>query len=293
MAEFDHLKIETYQNAGEFLSQVGDDLLSDEIRHGLIYGVAQKIAQDPNIYSNDRPWFLAIKNQGEIWAAAMRTPPYRPILAHLRGAFSEVSTALVQAIHAQDPAIPGVIGDREIAEPFTQKWCQSFGFEILEEVAQRIYQLTELVVPRYAQGYLRPANLDDQEIVLRWIAAFSQEALGATLNDHLLQRYRQRILDGDIFLWEDDGPLSLAGQSRPTHRGISIAPVYTPPEYRNHGYATSCVAALCERLLTHYEFCTLYTDLSNPTSNSIYMQIGFKKYCDSVQYTYSQAKLSD
>jgi predicted GNAT family acetyltransferase len=69
---------------------------------------------------------------------------------------------------------------------------------------------------------------------------------------------------------------------------MAIGSVYTPAALRQHGYATSCVAGVCRAILkSGYAFCTLYTDLSNPTSNSIYMKIGFKPVCDSVQHTFS------
>ena len=48
-----------------------------------------------------------------------------------------------------------------------------------------------------------------------------------------------------------------------------------------------CVAELSRNILqSGKEFCTLYTDLANPTSNSIYMKIGYKPVCDSVEYTF-------
>jgi hypothetical protein len=68
---------------------------------------------------------------------------------------------------------------------------------------------------------------------------------------------------------------------------MTVGGVYTPPELRNRGYATSCVAELSRNILqSGKEFCTLYTDLANPTSNSIYMKIGYKPVCDSVEYAF-------
>ncbi len=33
-------------------------------------------------------------------------------------------------------------------------------------------------------------------------------------------------------------------------------------------------------------FCFLYTDLGNPTSNKIYVAIGYRRVCDSIQYAF-------
>src|SRR5688500_15925861 len=59
--------------------------------------------------------------------------------------------------------------------------------------------------------------------------------------------------------------------------GASLAPVYTYPEHRRKGYATAAVAELSAYCLNvlQKEYVTLYTDLDNPTPNSIYQKIGF------------------
>jgi hypothetical protein len=97
------------------------------------------------------------------------------------------------------------------------------------------------------------------------------------------------IEEGMIYLWEySQNPVSMVMKGRPTEHGMSVTFVYTPPELRRNGYATACVAGVCREILeSGYHFCTLYTDLSNPTSNSIYMQIGFKPVCDAVEHSFS------
>jgi hypothetical protein len=63
--------------------------------------------------------------------------------------------------------------------------------------------------------------------------------------------------------------------------------VYTPPEVRARGYASACVAALTKLLLEGgRRFCFLYTDLSNPTSNSIYQRVGYRPISDVDQYVF-------
>ena len=88
---------------------------------------------------------------------------------------------------------------------------------------------------------------------------------------------------GEMFLWEDAEPRAMAASARPTRRGIAVNSVYTPVEWRGRGYATSCVARLSELLLSEgREFCVLYTDLANATSNAIYARIGYRPVVDSV-----------
>ena len=85
-------------------------------------------------------------------------------------------------------------------------------------------------------------------------------------------------------MWEDVGqPVSLAGVGRPTAHSMSVGPVFTPVEFRGNGYATSLVAQVSQEILDSGKtMATLYTDLSNPTSNAIYQRIGYRRVGDSV-----------
>jgi predicted GNAT family acetyltransferase len=86
---------------------------------------------------------------------------------------------------------------------------------------------------------------------------------------------------------DNDGPVSIASCGRPTAHGIAVNMVFAPPHLRGRGYAGSCVAALSQRLLDDgWKFCTLFTDLANPTSNSIYQRIGYHSICDFTHYLF-------
>jgi len=92
---------------------------------------------------------------------------------------------------------------------------------------------------------------------------------------------------GGYYLWIAGTPVSLAGCTGPTPNGIRIGPVYTPPEHRNHGYASAAVAALSQLLLERgFRSCFLFTDLSNPTSNKIYQAVGYQPVCDVDEYAF-------
>ena len=72
--------------------------------------------------------------------------------------------------------------------------------------------------------------------------------------------------------------------------GVSrVGLVYTPAEKRKRGYASMCVALLTAReLTTPGRICMLYTDLANPTSNSIYQAVGYRRMGDAVELRFSQ-----
>jgi predicted GNAT family acetyltransferase len=97
-------------------------------------------------------------------------------------------------------------------------------------------------------------------------------------------------------LWEDEGePVSFAGWGGRTPNGIRVGPVYTPPELRGRGYATAVTAELSQGLLDGRlfdggrQFCFLYTDLANPTSNAIYERIGYRRVAESAEVLFDRS----
>lgn len=97
--------------------------------------------------------------------------------------------------------------------------------------------------------------------------------------------YLYRIASKKLYILEDNGiPVSMAGYTREMQTAIGVAFVYTPPYERGKGYATSIVAQISQLALDKgFIKCVLYTDLANPTSNSIYQKIGYMPICDSLQ----------
>lgn len=72
--------------------------------------------------------------------------------------------------------------------------------------------------------------------------------------------------------------------------GRRINLVYTLPDLRRRGHATAAVAALTKRMLdSGGRYCCLYSDLANPTSNSVYRRIGYRPVCDIDQYSFSDS----
>lgn len=278
-----------YPTPADFLSETGDLLQSDEVRFGLIYGIARLTAINPHHYGEGDPWFCSVSDRDGISALAWRTPPYPLGLAWHAGNPEEAVALLVEAVHERWAEIPGVTGHREVTDPFAERWCQTCGTSIKSTMAQRIYRLDSVTKVPAVSGLMRLATLADKDLVAEWTRAFGAEAMGPA-NANIPERDITPFIEkGMIYLWEDGGkPVSVAMKSRPTDHGMTIALVYTPPEHRRHGYATSCVAGVCREILkSGYNFCMLYTDLSNPISNSIYMKIGFKPVCDSVEYAFA------
>jgi predicted GNAT family acetyltransferase len=131
----------------------------------------------------------------------------------------------------------------------------------------------------------------DRKLLTEWFMAFTKEALGEDIGPQGAGRSLDAYLGTEgLYLWEDGQAVSIAGRSRPTPNGTTVNYVYTPPQHRNRGYASACVAALSQLLLDEgYRYCFLFTDLANPTSNKIYRAVGYEPVCDVDEYEFGQA----
>jgi len=149
----------------------------------------------------------------------------------------------------------------------------------------RIFRLDEVCKPaRLAPGRMRATQPEDTALLEQWIRAFGDD-VGETFRDPG-RAAREGVAWGDLVVWDVAGePRSMAARTRPTPNGCGVNLVYTPPSSRGKGYASALVAALSERLLkTGYDFCFLYTDLANPTSNHIYQEIGYHAVGDAEEW---------
>jgi predicted GNAT family acetyltransferase len=283
------MDVEACPNAADFLVKTGDLLRSDEVRYGLIYGIARLVNTNPHHYGEEDPFFCVVNDSNGISAMSWRTPPHPVGLAWHAGDLEQAVSLLVKCIHGRWAEIPGVTGHREVTDPFADRWCRNFGTSVKATMAQRIYCLDSVNNVPSVPGRMRLATLADKDLISRWKRAFVVEA-GSPTSQNMSERDATPFIEkGTIYLWEySRDPVSMVMKGRPTEHGMSLTFVYTPPELRRNGYATACVARVCREILrSGCDFCTLYADLSNPTSNSIYMKIGFKPVCDSVEYSFS------
>ncbi|MCZ8541268.1 GNAT family N-acetyltransferase [Psychrobacillus psychrodurans] len=118
----------------------------------------------------------------------------------------------------------------------------------------------------------------------KWCSQFEQDTgLSVTAPEEIKKRVKNMLDGKEVFFWEDQGEVvSMMKKSRPTTNGITVSLVFTPAEKRKKGYGRTLVATVSKELLKEFEFCVLYTDMLNPTSNKIYQEIGYQKLVDSV-----------
>lgn len=270
--------VSTYADAGQFLGKIQRYLEQEEVANGLMLGICFNLKQTA---PQRTPYLGAVADERGLALVAVMTPPHKLVLySHLDDP-SEAVRALIEQMQDAHWTVPCVLGQGNVAETFARSW----GVPYRPGISQRVYELRRVIHPAYPPGTFRAAEPDDLDRIARWVQAFQRDiGKGATLEE-AYEIAQARIEKHMIYLWENEEPVSMAAKARPMPNGIAVNFVYTPPALRRKGYATACVARLSQLLLDEgYRWCTLFTDLANPTSNSIYQQIGYVPVCDFNEY---------
>jgi hypothetical protein len=270
-----------------FLEQATPLLLADEARHNLILGLAATLRDRPGYYPEFRLW--VVEHGGSVVGAALQTPPFALVVA--RPAEPGAIAALAAGISGEGIDLPGVSAATPEADNFANEWEARRDVVRVPRRAQRIYCASDVDAPTNVPGRPRIATAEDASLLVEWLQAFNTEVSPtASLDAGYVVRGRLEAEDAGFLLWEDGEPVSVAGWGGPTPNGIRVGPVYTPPQRRSRGYGSAVTAALsAEQLAAGRRFCFLYTDLANPTSNKIYVDIGYEPVCDAVDYAFEPA----
>lgn len=272
-----------YPNVDAFLAKTQKILEQNEAANNLMLGLSLRLSRFPALVKT--PYFATVTEKDELVLAAMMTPPRALVLYNHRPDWGDALKHLVQELAARQWPLHAVIGPPALAEEFAAHWARlkETTYQIILHLG--LYELRQVNPTPPTPGHLRLATAADLERIAYWTLAFQNEALSGGDMAEIREVARHKINDEDIYLWEDGHPVSMAARSRPTAHGICLGMVYTPPEWRKRGYATACVAQLSQLLLdSGREFCVLFADLTNPTSNHIYQTMGYSLVSDFIEY---------
>ena len=187
-------------------------------------------------------------------------------------------TELAAAVAALDPPAAAVAAEPTVIDALVA----GIGREPRSRMAERLFRLDELVPPSGIDGRPVPATSREAELLAGWLVDFGAEAFGYRLSDEFGRREIERgLASGTCWLWTVDGsPTSFAHRHATVDGVARIGPVYTPPAFRRHGYASAATAAAARDILDEGAVPCLFTDLANPTSNKIYQAMGFRPVLD-------------
>ncbi|MCL2376217.1 MAG: GNAT family N-acetyltransferase [Defluviitaleaceae bacterium] len=282
------MKFTLYDNAKAFHSNVYEVLLQSEAQNMLILGnlIIGYEGVDTFGWRDPANWVMAtISNDGNIRLVALMTPPFGITLYSADNAVDETAIKyLIDGLIAAEIPVPAVVTEKTLAEAFAKTYCAAKGMSQSIAMSQRIYEL-RAVNPEISKiGHFRLAQEQDLAFLPFWLSDFYIAAGVNKLVDDDIDQYRHLLSGGNLYILENNGmAVSTAKITRRTLHTAGIGFVYTPPYLRGKGYASSVTAQISQICLDNGLNCVLYTDLTNPTSNSIYQKIGYEPICDSLE----------
>ena len=269
-----------WKDPDHFSDRVMNALLDEEAKNSLMIGVLNNVKQ--GIYETFHQF--TVEEDGELLAILQVTPPH-PL--HYIVVKTERSDLLPSFIipHLLKEEVPfsEVVSERQHAERFATAWQEITSGTSEMFMSQGLYRLDSVEDIDMATGRMREATVADQAQLEAWYSAFEAESGLRSSPPEKVRKSVQTMLEREeAVFWEVDGQVvSCAKRARPTENGITVSFVYTSPSARGKGYARSLVADLSRQLLETKSFCVLYTDLTNPTSNKIYREVGYRQIMDS------------
>ena len=225
--------------------------MSEPVLHNLLLTILHaRVAQgDPGRY------WIAVEAEKVVGVVLQSPLNFRATLTPMK---PQVVLAMVDAISERGVALAGVNGDAATTASFAGQWSERRKSAATPFMGMRLYELKEPGETPRVEGELRQAAQTDRGLIIRWTRAFEDEI----------------------------GESSEAVGRDPVQGVVRMAGVYTPPQKRSHGYAAACVHALSKHLRDQGHRCILYTDLANPTSNSIYKRIGYRAVAEALRYSF-------
>ncbi len=270
------ISVERSDDAATVLEGAGGFLASRPVLHNLILSLLHARVSHPE---PGRSWVAW--EGSEVVGVAFQSPFDFPLL--LTPMPDAALTAVVLALAEEDVAVGAITADAATAARFAGEWTERRCAGATPFNGGRIYELDDLRPPPPSPGHLRPVLEDEGEMAVKWMRAFEDETGERGMP---AEEVKRRVTAGRLWFWDDGGPVALSGNAPPVQGIVRIGPVFTPGDLRRRGYGSSCVAALSRHFLGQGYRCTLFTDLANPVSNSIYRKMGYTAVGEILRYRF-------
>jgi GNAT superfamily N-acetyltransferase len=259
-----------------FLAAAGDAMRARPADHTLLLTISESLRlRGPDAYGVEAPLFGWHRTGGEVDGTLLHTPPYPLILGS-----------------APESAVPGLVtalGDRELTglnapERLGPRFAAARGVPMRVKRRERLYRLGTLTPPpEPPPGRAVVATPELRDRLIEFYLGFTadthepSEGIEGLIDDRLSHR--------GIMVWEtpEGEPAGMASANRMVAEMVRIGPVYTPPAHRRRGIGAAVTAALSRAALdAGAREVLLFTDLSNPSTNSLYQRLGYAPVGDRV-----------
>jgi predicted GNAT family acetyltransferase len=186
--------------------------------------------------------------------------------------WDEVRLAELALLLARIHGLTGVSGNAAAVASLVH----ALGREVSCHGQQRLFRLDEFAAPSGVAGQAVRAGAEHRELLIAWVRAFGTEVHVAAREDWG-QLVDEALAERQAWVWRDTAnrPVSTAFRRSAVAGSARVGPVYTPPEFRGHGYGSAVTAAATRDILADAAIPVLFTELANATSNKIYVALGY------------------
>lgn len=279
------MEIKLIEDVESFLKITENLLLKNESFYNLKLGLSVAI-QNKNIEVTE-PLFLALFKNLELVGCALRTNVSTPLAISKMPAIA--IEVLIKSLIERKISLMGVVGEVETTNFFKDLWLKKHPLTFKLNIHLGIYEAKAIILAKESAEIILGTQ-DQKNIIFDFVKGFSIDCFPSREHkDEEIEKLCNRLINNkSLYLLKNDlGEIvSMAANTRGSANGGTISLVYTPPKLRGKGYGSLVTAKVSEIVLKEKKFANLFTDLTNPTSNSIYQKIGFKMIGENIHYDF-------
>lgn len=274
------MKLVLEEDPATFGQRTRSFLKTDEVINNGLIAIVDLVASGSPIYSEPF-WMGTAEEDGEIVACGVHALPDGLVI-------SEIPVSLREKVYRSIEATAGIprriLGPKDTIEYLCDSWERDKPIKRRLDAEWELYVIEagELKMPAArVAGELRKGRADDEELVRRWGKAYGEEKPAVIDVPDFLAR---KLADGDLLIWDDEGPTTIIAMSGKTDIGIRISAVFTPEEKRGHGYASQAVADVTKRFLEqNLSYVTLHVIAGDPAGR-LYRRLGYRQIGSNFSY---------
>lgn len=256
--------------------------MTNPVKHNIIIGQLEATLDRNKVLTNTQ-LFALFENEKLILTAFKNRPS---IVLYGENYTHHHLQHLSDYFKSNEIKLAGAIGEKKLIEDYSKIYTSQYSID-KTLIGHRLERLLPI---KLDEDKIENCHDSDLEFVAEWLESFGEECNlpHRPQGDELINLAQQRIKRGSMYKWVvNEKPVSICGEIVSNDYLSKISLVYTPPEFRNNGYAISCVWALSKLILERgQKTICLFTDKSNPTSNKIYSQIGYIPLFEDYEISY-------
>lgn len=285
----ERIEVVEFKDVETFLEQCESLMLGRETENNLILGLADAMAKKSREIS--APLFLGVLENDKVVGAGVRTDQARPL--SITKMEDHHISPLCSKIKELGYRLAGVVGEEKTSEKFSRVYSSMYSVESTLFMYQGVYELHNVIEPNSNGNELVLATNSEIETVQEFIEGFIRECFPNNINvkDEVEVMAKRHINNKTLYLLRTSNGqfVSMAANNRATKNSACVSLVYTPNKCRGNGYGSLVTAMVSKKMLDNGKaFCTLFTDLTNPTSNSIYKKIGYEMIGKSKHFEFKE-----